>query len=69
MRSAVVLGGRFRVFEDGSVFKITGVAETPAKISDGRYLSVYSEKKNYQVHRLIAAAFIQTRKTNCISTT
>ena len=66
VRSAVVLGGRFRVFEDGSVNKIFLDYETPAKqYPTGRrnkYLAVcYTEngkEKHAYVHRLIASAFI-----------
>ena len=32
MKSAIVLGGRFRVFEDGTIFKIYGEEETKAHV-------------------------------------
>lgn len=66
MRSAIVMDGRFRVFDDGRVFDIKNGVETPAKIYK------FGEKKDYAhvrirkdgkwsfigVHRLVAIAFI-----------
>lgn len=66
MRSAIVSGGRFRVFEDGSVNRIKKGIETPANLfpsgRNGKYLVVtYNEdkmQKHVYVHRLIATAFV-----------
>lgn len=66
MRSAIVAGGRFRVFEDGNVNRIKKGIETPANLStssrNGKYLVVtYNEdkmQKHVYVHRLIATAFV-----------
>lgn len=66
MRSAIVAGGRFRVFEDGNVNRIKRGIETPANLfqsgRDGKYLVVtYNEdkvQKHVYVHRLIATAFV-----------
>ena len=69
MRSALVLDGRFRVFEDGSINRIVDGVETPARtFSMGRsdakskYVAVsYREdgkQKLATVHRLMAFAFL-----------
>lgn len=59
MRSAVVADGRFRVFEDGSIFKIYDGEEIKAHIcTKTRYPVVKWRNINYYVHRLIAEAFI-----------
>lgn len=59
MRSAVVLDGQARVFEDGTVFRIKAGIESPAKISTNcPYPIVGIGGKTYRVHRLIASAFI-----------
>lgn len=59
MRSAVVLDGQARVFEDGTVFRIRSGAERPAKISmNCPYPMVGIGGRTYRVHRLIATAFI-----------
>lgn len=69
VRSQLVLGGRFRVFEDGSVNSVFDGVESPANIVytgtlGRRYKSVYyhdsrtgKQKKAY-VHRLVAKAFV-----------
>ena len=63
----IVLGGRFQVFPDGTVNRITGQYTSPAKISyAGRnkhyaVVSYQDENKEHKVayvHRLIASAFI-----------
>lgn len=66
MDSKFVLGGRFRVVDDGSVFRITKRGERPASINytseNKRYaITTYCEggKQNHvYVHRLIASAFL-----------
>ena len=69
MRSALVLDGRFRVFEDGTIFRIRNGVDIPAKTFDvGRASSKTKYKivsymdngkqKNIAVHRLVAIAFI-----------
>lgn len=69
MRSALVLDGRFRVFEDGSINRIVNGVETPAKTykaggrnGKGQYVYVaYCEngkQPHYLLHRLIASAFL-----------
>lgn len=71
LKSAIVCGGHFRVFEDGTVYQIKNGIETLANQcnhgikagSNGtQYQCVcYSEngkQKNINVHRLIAEAFI-----------
>lgn len=61
MRSALACNGCFRIYEDGSIYKITDSGEAPAKT----YLSQHGYKYiNYNnhivyVHRLVAAAFIE----------
>lgn len=73
MRSALVLGGRFRVFEDGSVNTVFDGVESPANIcysgSLGRRYKVVSyrdsrtgKQKNAYVHRLVAKAFVPNPK-------
>ena len=66
MESKIVLGGRFRVFEDGSINRIKDGVEKPAAVHytgrDGKYGAVSymlngKEKRAY-VHRLVAAAFV-----------
>lgn len=66
MESKIVLGGRFRVFEDGRVNRIRDGVETPAAVCyTGRnrkygavtYVQDGKEKSAY-VHRLVAAAFV-----------
>lgn len=69
MRSKIVLNGRFRVFENGTINKIQNGIEFPAHTTEvGRsdfktkYLAVsYMEngkQKHEYVHRLVASAFI-----------
>lgn len=66
MRSAVVLGGRFRVFDDGAVNRIRDGHEEPAVMTptgrEGKYLIItYMAGKNQKrvyVHRLIAMTFV-----------
>lgn len=66
MKSQIVLGGRFRVFDDGSVNIVRDGIEAPAKFSyTGRgrkYATVsYMEggmQKHAYVHRLVASAFV-----------
>lgn len=70
MRSRMVLAGRFEVFEDGTVNRISNGVSEPAKQSytgkGMRYATVsYSENgKQYHayVHRLVATAFIPNPK-------
>lgn len=66
MKSALVLGGRFKVYEDGTVNKYFDGVETPATLTPtGRgkkylivtYTSNGNQRRAY-VHRLIATAFI-----------
>ena len=67
MNSQYVLGGRFRVFEDGRINKCFDNIDTPAKTyATGRrrkYLTVRwyenGKPKSAYVHRLIAAAFVE----------
>ena len=67
MKSALVLGGRFRVFEDGTINKVFDGVECPARVtytSRGRkYASVWytdgGKQKHAYVHRLVATAFVQ----------
>jgi len=59
MKSQVVLDGAFRVFEDGSIFKIINGKEIWLEPpTDNRYHFVCANKKVYSVHRLVAEAFI-----------
>ena len=66
MKSQLVLGGRFRVFEDGSVNKVFDGVETPAKLSyackNKKYATVSymdgGKQRHAYVHRLVAAAFV-----------
>lgn len=66
MRSQLVLGGRFRVFEDGSINRVFDGVETPGKIyyigKDKKYAAVSymdgSKQKHAYVHRLIATSFV-----------
>lgn len=66
MKSQLVLGGRFRVFEDGSVNKVFDGVETPAKASgtarNKKYMVVSymdgGKQKHAYIHRLVAAAFV-----------
>lgn len=65
MQSALVLDGRFRVTDEGNVYKIADGIESPATVNytsrDRRYATVtYCEghkQKNLYVHRLVASAF------------
>lgn len=63
----IVLSGRFQVFPDGTINRITGKYTSPAKVSyTGRgknyavvgYTDENGKHKNAYVHRLIASAFI-----------
>ena len=69
MKDAIVLDGRFRVFDDGTIFRIKNGVEVPAKTfdvgrasSDTKYKTVsYMEngkQKQIAVHRLVALAFL-----------
>lgn len=66
MRSQLVLGGRFRVFEDGSINKVFDGVEAPAKVcytcKNRKYATVSymdgKKQKHAYVHRLVAAAFV-----------
>lgn len=66
MKSQLVLGGRFRVFEDGSINRVFDGVETEARVSftcKGKkygvvtYMDEKSRKSAY-VHRLVATAFV-----------
>lgn len=67
MKSQLVLGGRFRVYEDGRINKFFDGVETPANtVATGRmkkYLVVYwsenGKQKHAYVHRVIASAFLE----------
>lgn len=66
MKSAVVLDGRFRVFEDGSINRIKDGTEEKAKTNkvgrEKKYIYVYyrenGKTKSVGVHRLVAQSFI-----------
>lgn len=66
MKSQLVLGGRFRVFEDGSINRVFDGTEGPACVSytstGKKYATVSymdgSKQKHAYVHRLVATAFI-----------
>lgn len=66
MKSQLVLGGRFRVFEDGSINRVFDGTEGPACVSyasqNKKYATVSymdgNKQKYAYVHRLIATAFI-----------
>lgn len=66
MRSALVLDGRFRVFEDGRVFSVVDGIESPAKVNKigekKKYAYVHyrenGKQKSVAVHRLVATAFL-----------
>lgn len=66
MRSQLVLGGKFKVYEDGRVNSVFDGTEGPAKTyrtSRGyRYLAVKwyenGKQKSAYVHRLVASAFV-----------
>lgn len=66
MKSQLVLGGRFRVFEDGSINKVFDGVETPANVcysSRNKKYAVVSymeggKQKHAYVHRLVATAFV-----------
>lgn len=59
MRSAIVCGGKCRVFENGDIFKIDGAGEHPARISNtSGYATVCANGEHYLLHRLVANAFI-----------
>ena len=66
MKSQLVLGGRFRVFEDGSINRVFDGAEGPASVtftSRNKKYAVVSymdgkKQKTAYVHRLIASAFV-----------
>lgn len=64
MTSQIVLGGRFRVFEDGRIFRIVSGVETPMTPSHGgrgyAVVTYYEGKvqKHVYLHRLIAATFV-----------
>lgn len=66
MRSQLVLGGRFRVFEDGSINKVFDGVETAAKVfytsKNKKYATVSymdgSKQRHAYVHRLVATAFV-----------
>lgn len=66
MKSQLVLGGRFRVFEDGSINKVFDGVEAPARVfgssRDKKYATVTymdgSKQRHAYVHRLVAAAFV-----------
>lgn len=67
MRSAMVLAGRFRVFEDGTIYKVVNGHDEEASVhASGRgnkylYVSYTDEngkQKHVLVHRLIAKAFV-----------
>lgn len=66
MKSQIVLGGRFRVFEDGSINKFFDGVEAPAKVHYTGKRKKYAvvsymdgPKQRYAyVHRLVASAFV-----------
>lgn len=67
MRSAVVIAGRFRVFDDGTIHKVVNGHDEEASVhASGRgnkylYVSYTDEngkQKHVLVHRLIAKAFV-----------
>lgn len=67
MRSAMVLAGRFRVFEDGTIHRVVNGHDEEASVhASGRgnkylYVSYTDEngkQKHVLVHRLIAKAFV-----------
>lgn len=66
MQSTIVLGGRFRVFDDGRVNRIKNGIEQPAAMArtckDGKYLrvsyTVNHKQKQVYVHRLVAMTFV-----------
>ena len=66
MRSAIVLGGRFRAFEDGRINRITDGVEEPAAMyptsRDRKYLMISyctnGNQKHVYVHRLVAMTFV-----------
>jgi len=58
MRRAVVIDGNFAVYEDGTVRRIIDGVETPVRFTTGTHYLCFSYKKQYQVHRLVAEAFI-----------
>ena len=66
MKSQLALGGRFRVFEDGSINKVFDGVEVPAKVfwssKNRKYATVSymdgNKQRHAYVHRLIATAFV-----------
>ena len=63
----LVLGGRFRVFRDGSINRIVDGIETPARVYGANNPKTYlrvsykddkGKKKSVVVHRLVAKAFV-----------
>lgn len=61
MRSALTCNGCFRIYEDGSISKITDSGETPAKtyLNQCGYKFISYNNHIVYVHRLVAAAFIE----------
>lgn len=58
MRRAVVVDGNFVVYDNGTVFQIVDGLETPVKLSTTTGYYMFSYKKSYSIHRLVATAFI-----------
>lgn len=61
MRSALACNGCFRVYEDGSIFKVTDSGDAPAKAYPNQCGYKFISYNNHivYVHRLVAAAFIE----------
>ena len=61
MRSALACNGCFRIYEDGSIFKITDSGEVPAAtyLTQNGYKYINYNGCIVYVHRLVAAAFIE----------
>ena len=67
MKSKIIMGGLFEVFEDGTVYHVykdgsKAIAKQHNTSRNGKYLSVSrtikKKQKHFTVHRLVATAFI-----------
>lgn len=59
MRAITVADGKYKIYEDGSVFRMNNGEEKPITFTSAKYYMVYVGKKKYlPVHRLIANAFV-----------
>lgn len=53
-----VCNGNYAIYSDGSIYKIVNGIERKANCSNGKYIAISYQSKQYVLHRLIAESFI-----------